>query len=177
VVDDARAHARFVLGKIQKFGAVAPRHMRESLAQPRQHRVEEILLAAFALLRALRRRLLLARARKRLAAELVAVGKARHPGIVLRIVAVVARILDPPHNAPAPAELHGAHVDHVHARLGDEPVGLLDDNAGNAAPAEVAREGKPDRAAAHDQHWRFHGSAKPQADICPIKSGPDARCN
>src|ERR1700738_4573681 len=106
-----------MFGEVHELGAVAPRHMREAPAKPRQHRVEEILRTAFALLRALRRRLLLAWARKRLTAELIAIGEARHPGIVLRIVAVVAGLLDPSHDAPAPAELHGADVDNVHPWL------------------------------------------------------------
>jgi hypothetical protein len=114
--------------------------MRELFAKPCQHRVEEILRATLALLRALQRRLFLAGARKRFAAELIAV-EARHPGIVLRIVAVIARVLDPSHNAPAPAELHGTDMDHVHPRLRDAAIGLLDEDARDAAPAEVAREG------------------------------------
>src|SRR5438105_290040 len=137
-----------VFGKARELGEVAPRHVREAGRKARQHRIEKILRAAFALLWALRRRLLLTRRGERLPAEFVAVDEARDPGVVLRVIAVVAGFLHGTHDAPAPAELHGADMDDVHLRLGDTAVGLLDQRAGHAAPAEVAREREPDRAGA-----------------------------
>src|SRR5579883_629183 len=113
--------------------------------EPRQHRVEEILRASLPLLRALRRRPLLPWRWERLAAEFVAVGEARHPGIILGIVAVITGRLDPRHDAPAPAEFHRADMDHVHPRLGDAAVSLFDQHAGDAAPTEIARHRKPNR--------------------------------
>src|SRR6266566_3907539 len=134
-----------LFSKAHKLRAVAPRHVWKRAGEPRQHRVEEILRTALPLLRALQRRLLLPRRRERLAAEFVAVGEARHPGIVLAVVAVIAGRLDPRHDEPAPEEFHGADMDHVHPRLGDAAIGLFDQHAGDAAPAEIARHREPHR--------------------------------
>ena len=57
-----RGHAVVVLDEVHELGVIALRHVRERAREPRQHRIEEILRAALALLRALRRRRLLAAA-------------------------------------------------------------------------------------------------------------------
>src|SRR5207342_845556 len=59
-------------------------------------------------------------------------------------------------DAPAPAEFHGADADQVHLRLLDRAVGLLDQGAGHAAPAKLARERQAHRSAADDQHRHAH---------------------
>ena len=116
-----------------------------------QNRIEHVLRAALAPLRALLRRRRLADAGKALASELVA-GEAGQIDIVLRVVARVGRAFDRRHNAPAPAEFHGADADQIHARLIDRAVALLDERAGNAAPAEIAGKREPDRPAADHQN-------------------------
>src|SRR5262249_1271834 len=66
-------------------------------------------------------------------------------------VARIGRGLDRADQAPTPAELHGADADQVHARLVDRAVGLLDQQAFDAAPAEIAGEREADRASADDE--------------------------
>ena len=99
--------------------------------------------------------------RTRDAAELVA-GEARDEhrvaGVVARERAVVHLVGD----APAPAELHGADVHLVHLRRDDGAVALLDQQAGHAAPAELARERQTDRPAADDQNRNFLHSTHSQ---------------
>ena len=71
-------------------------------------------------------------------------------------------------DAPAPAELHGADVHLVHLRRDDRAVALLDQLAGDAAPAELGGERQTDRPAADDQNGNFYSSPK----FAPI---PDAQ--
>ena len=66
--------------------------------------------------------------RKCFASELVAVER-RQIHIVLRIVARIRRMLDRIDDPPAPAKLHRAQADEIHARLIDRAVALLDDQA------------------------------------------------
>src|SRR5579862_8011726 len=114
-------------------------------------RVEHILRAALAMLRALRRQYLVFHRGKALAPELVAVERGQ-VHIVLRIVVRIRAILDRSDDAPAAAELHRAHADEIHARLIDRAVPLLDDDAAAAAPAEIASESQADRPGADDQN-------------------------
>ena len=135
----------------RELGAVAQPHVRKGLHEAPQDRVEHVLRHALALLRALRRALLLRAPGEALAPELVAV----EPGdidAVLRIVAGIGRVAHPVRDAPAAAEFHGARADDVHPRLLDGAVGLLDQRAGNAAPAELAGEREPDRSGTDDQN-------------------------
>src|SRR6478609_4130511 len=127
--------------------------MRKGPDEAAQDRVEHVLRHAFALLRTLRRAFLLRPPREALAPELVAV-EAGDIDAVLRIVAGIGRIAHPIRDAPAAAEFHGARADDVHLRLLDGAVGLLDQRAGNAAPAELARERKPHGPGAHYQDRR-----------------------
>src|SRR6202035_4977433 len=110
-----------------------------------------VLRAALAPRGAFLRRRRLADAGEALAPELVA-GEAGQIDIVLGVVARVGRAFDRRHNAPAPAEFHGADADQIHARLIDRAVALLDQRAGNAAPAQIAGEREPDRPAADHQN-------------------------
>ena len=116
-----------------------------------QDRVEQILRAALALLRADGRRLFIAHRGHLLAPKLVA-AETGEIDIVLRIIARVGRILDGRDKAPTPAELHGANADQVHPRLIDRAVGLLHQQALDAAPAEVAGERQSNRTATDDQN-------------------------
>ena len=138
---------------------VAQAHMREAAREAQQHWVEHILGTALAMLRALRRRLVLAHAGKAIASELPSRHR-RDIDIVLPVVARIGRRLDPIDDAPAAAELHRAHADEVHLRLIDRAVALLDQEAGDAAPAELAGEREPDGAGADDEHGSLqnHGS-------------------
>ena len=144
-------HAVRVFLKRNEFRLVTQRHVRERPREPRQDRVEHVLRHALALLRALRRAGLEAAAGKRLAAKLIAVERGEID-VVLRIVGRVGRVPHPVDDAPAAAEFHRPHADEVHLRLLDRAVGLLDQCAGHAAPAEVAGERQTDRPAADDQH-------------------------
>ncbi len=118
-----------------------------------QDRVEHVLRAPLALLRALRRRHGRVHVGDRVAADLPAFGQAACDiDVVLRIVAVVGRGFDIADDPPAAAELHGARADQILPRLVDGAVGLLDQQAGPAAPAEIAGEREADRAAADDQN-------------------------
>jgi hypothetical protein len=90
-----------------------------------EHRVEEVLRATFPFLRALRWALLAARRRENLSAELVA-GERCDPSAILRIVTVVAGILNPVDDSPPTAELHRADTDHVHTRLVDHSIAFID---------------------------------------------------
>ena len=116
-----------------------------------QDRVEHVLGNALALLRAARRRLLVAARREPLAAEFVA-GDAGAPDAVLPEVARIGRVAHRVGEAPAAAELHGAHAHHVHLGLNDRAVGLLDQQTADAATAEIAGQREPDRPGPDDQH-------------------------
>src|SRR5262249_47193262 len=125
-------------------------------------RVEHVLWAALAPLRAFRRRRRFADAGKALATELVA-GEAGEIDVVLRVIARIGRGLDRAHEPPAPAEFHGAYADQVHARLIDRAVGLLDQQTADPAPAEIACKSEPHGAAADNEnlfdlvlHVSFH---------------------
>ena len=131
--------------------AVAQRDIFLRSRKGAQNRIEHVLRAALAPLRAFLRRRRLADAGKALASELVA-GEAGQVDIVLGVVARVGRAFDRRHDAPAPAEFHGADADQIHARLIDRAVALLDQRAGNAAPAEIAGEREADRPAADHQN-------------------------
>src|SRR5262249_25754535 len=114
--------------------------------------------------------------RERLAPELVAV----EPGdvdAVLGMIAGIGRLAHPVRDAPAAAEFHGARADDVHLRLLDCAVGLLDQRAGHAAPAELAREREPDRARADDQDRRPLGHVIPplQGRALALWAGTAAR--
>ena len=55
-------------------------------------------------------------------------------------------------DAPAPAKLHRPNVHLVHFWGDDRTVALLDERAGDTAPAELACEGEPDWSTADDQN-------------------------
>ena len=131
--------------------AVAQRDVFLRSREGAQNRIEHVLRAALAALRALLRRRRLADAGKALAAELVT-GEAGQIDIVLRVVARIGRAFDRRHQPPAPAEFHGADADQIHARLIDRAVALLGQRAGNAAPAEIAGKRQPHRPAADHQN-------------------------
>jgi hypothetical protein len=80
------------------------------------------------------------------------IGKAGHEHNVERMIGGKRTIAHRIGNAPAPAELHGANIDLVHFRRGDDAVALLNQLTGDAAPAEFVRKREPDRTAADDQH-------------------------
>jgi hypothetical protein len=149
---DHRRHLVGILRERDEAGAIAQRHAWLRRREGAQDRVEHVLRAALALLRAFLRRHCLADTGKALAAKLVA-GHAGEVDIVLDVIARVGRALDRRYQAPAPAELHGADADHVHARLIDRAVALLDQHAGDAAPAEIAGQRQTDRPAADDENW------------------------
>ena len=148
-----RADAVRRFGERDELAVVAQRGVRRPLREAPQDRIEHVLRHALALLRAFGRAGLEAAAGKRLAAQLIAV-QSGDVDVVLRIVERVGRVADPVEDAPAAAELHGADADEVHLRLLDGAVGLLDQGAGHAAPAELAGEREADRPAADDQHRR-----------------------
>ena len=62
-----------------------------------------------------------------------------------------AGLAHPVGDAPAPEELHGARVFGVGARMRDGAVALLDQQALDAAPAEIGRKAEADRPASDDQ--------------------------
>ena len=150
-VPDRGGHAIVMFGEIDQLGFIAQAGQSGTLGKATQYRIEEILRAALALLRALRRAFFGGYRGKRFAPEFVAV-QSGHPGAVLRIVAVIAGTLDPGHDAPAPAIFHGADADHIHFRLADHAVGLFNQNARNAAPAKVAGQRQADRSGASDKN-------------------------
>src|SRR5262249_17323857 len=124
-----------------------------------------VLRATFALLRAHRGNHFVPWRGKLLAAELVAAMQRSYPGAVLRVVTVVSGALDPLHDAPPAAELHGADSDQVHLRLIDAAVAPFDQHAGNAAPAEVACERQPHRAPSHDHYWSLRIGHSPRRQL------------
>src|SRR5262245_23965086 len=106
-------------------------------------------------------------------AELVA-GKARHEDDVQRPVGGERTVEHLIGDAPAAAELHRPRVDLVHLRRRDRAVGLLDQLAANATPAEIAGEGEPDRPAADDQNGdvtTFHAASVPIPKFVPFLGG------
>src|SRR5262249_36809426 len=151
IVADGRNDAVGLLLEADQLGLVMQRERRKRGGEPLDDRIEHVLRHALALLRALLRAGLEGAAGEFLAAKLVA-GERGEPDVVLRIVARIGRVAHPVGDAPAAAELHCAHADEVHLRVLDPAVGLLDQGAGEAAPAEVARERKPDRAGANDEN-------------------------
>jgi hypothetical protein len=68
--------------------------------------------------------------------------------IILGRAGFAHRVGDP----PAAEEFHGAGILGVGARMRDSAVALLDQEATDAAPAEVDGEAEPNRPAADDQH-------------------------
>ena len=155
-VVDLRGHAVGVLHEAGEPVAVVERDGAERPGEAAQHRIEHVLRAALAPLRALRRRAGVVHAGQFIAPDLPAFGEAAGDvDIVLRIVARIGTGLDVGDDAPATAEFHGADADQVLARLVDRAVGLLDHRARHAAPAEIAGERQPDRAGADDQHRRL----------------------
>ena len=160
ILDDGR-HQIGILLERDEPRAIAQGYALLRRRECAQDRIEHILRAALAPLRAFLGRRRLADPREALAGEFMA-GKARQIDIVLRVVARIGRALDRRHQAPAPAKFHGADADEVHARLVDRAVGLLDQGATDAAPAEIAGKREPDRAAADDQYrldFRLHLTA------------------
>ena len=69
--------------------------------------------------------------------------------------APVANLVD---NAELAAELHRADADLQHLGGAELVLALLDQQRGNAAPAEIGGERKPDRPAAGDQNRRLRCS-------------------
>ena len=157
-IDDLRGHA--ARGRLEGFEprTVAQAHVRKCTGEALQDRVEPHLRAYLQPHRAVGLRRLAHARRARHAAELVArkAGHERHiEWIIRRERAAVHGVGD----APAPAELHGADIHLVHLRGDDRAVALLDQRAGNAAPAELACKREPDWSAADDQDRRFRHPA------------------
>ena len=146
-----RRHQIGILRKRDKPPAVAQRYALLRRRERAQDRIEHVLRAALAPLRAVLGRRRLADAGEALAAQFIT-GETGQIDVVLRVVARIGRALDRRHQAPAPAEFHGADADEVHAWLIDRAVGLLDQHAANAAPAQIAGERQPDRSTADDQY-------------------------
>jgi hypothetical protein len=142
-----------VAGVLERFepGAMAKPHAGRGLRQRAQHRVEPHLRTGLQPHRAVAFRRLPRARGSRHAADLVAV-KARHEHHVKRIVGGERAVQHLVGDAPAPAELHRADVDLVHLGRGDRAVGLLDQLAADAAPAEVGRECEAHRPAADDKN-------------------------
>ena len=141
---------RALILEADQLGVVLERDARKLGRPLLDDGIEHVLRHALALLRALLRQRLEAAAGEFLAAELVA-GERLEPDIVLRIVGRIRRVAHAVGDAPAAAELHGAHADEVHLRMVDAAFGLLDQRAGDAAPAEIAGQREPDRAGADDE--------------------------
>ena len=116
-----------------------------------QNRVEPNLRADLKARRAERFRLGAVAGRPWHAAELVT-GKVRDEHDIHRVVRREWTVLYGFGNAPAPAEFHGPDVHLVHFRGRNRAVSLLNERAGNAAPAELDRERKTHRAASDNQH-------------------------
>ena len=64
-------------------------------------------------------------------------------------------------DAPAPEELHGAGVLGVGAGMRDGAVALLDQQARDAAPAEIGGEAEADRPPSDDQDRRVRDITLP----------------
>src|SRR5262249_9446842 len=138
-----------------QLGVVEQRHARERGRKPLDDRIEHVLRDTLALLRALRRARLEGTTREALAPELIA-GERGEPDVILRIVARVRRVAHVIRDAPASAELHGAHPDEIHLGVIDAAVGLFDDGAGVATPAKIAGKRKPDWTGTDDEDRNGH---------------------
>ena len=71
--------------------------------------------------------------------------------------------------AHAAEDFHGARVAALHLRQALRRVLALDQRAAHAAPAEIEREGEPDRSGADDQNLGVHArreSVSSQSAIC-----------
>ena len=92
--------------------------------------------------------------------------EAGHEGHVERIVRRKRTGVDVIGDAPPPAELHRPDIHLVHLGRDDAAVALLDELAGDAAPAKLGGERKADRPAADDQYGNslhsFHGRSASQ---------------
>ncbi len=138
---------------LERFEAAAITHRdgREASRQLAQDRVEPDLVAALRPLRRGRQRLVAAVGRPLDAADFVA----RQAGEVQDGRREVRRRPRGAHlvgDAPAAAELHRARVHRVGPRVVDRAVALLDQQALDAAPAEIGGEPQPHRPAAEDKY-------------------------
>ena len=130
---------------------IAQRHRRPRTRESLQDRVEPKLRADLQTFGAEAVGLLL-RARRPPHPRQLMAAETRYEHHVERMVGgegTVAYVLG---DVPAPAEFHGAGVDLVHLRGRDRAVALLDQFAGDAAPAEFGGEREPDRTTTDDQH-------------------------
>ena len=152
--------------KIDQFRSIAEFDRAELTGEAAKDRIEHVLRAPFPLLGTLRWTRFFALAGHALAAKLEA-GQGFEPDVILRIVARVRRILDPTGNSPSPAELHGANADHVHSGLIDRAVGLFDQTALHASPAEISGQSEPDwpRADNEDRYLPAGHSNKPPSHM------------
>ena len=154
VVADGGADAVTLVDEIDQLGIQVLGDMGEPRYPARQHRIEEVLRAALALLRALRRTHFDGAGFARLTSEFIAAVEGGHPGKGLRMVAVVAGAFHLADDAPTPTELHRAYLHEIHLRLDDDAIGALDDGRGHTAPGEVAGEREAHGTCADDEDRR-----------------------
>src|SRR5262245_27530244 len=83
--------------------------------------------------------------------ELVA-RQRRHKRDIKRVIARKRAGKDIVRYSPTPAELHRPDIHFVHFRRDNPAVALLDQRTRYAAPAELPREGEPDRSTTDDQN-------------------------
>ena len=149
-VGDFGGHALAVLRKGFQPMPVIEAHARERARPLRQHGVEPDLRAGLQAVGARRLRRLVVARRADHAAEFMAEQRGdedRVERVIARKRAVHHLVRDP----PATAEFHRAGVHLVHLRRGDAAVALLDQAAGDAAPAEFGGERQADGTAADDE--------------------------
>ena len=140
VLDDGR-HQIGILRERDEPRAIAQRHALLRRREGAQDRIEHVLRAALAPLRAFLGRRRLADPREALAGQFIA-GEARQIDVVLRVIARIGRAFDRGHQAPAPAEFHGADADEVHPRLIDRAVGLLDQDGSECRASRDRRQAR-----------------------------------
>ena len=144
-----------MLREAVEAAAIAQADAVEFGGRARDDRIEHELRAPGALFRAFRRRTLVALARIFVAREKMT-GEARAEHDVELVVVGKSGVDDAVLDAPAAAELHRSRRHHRAARQIDAAVALLDQQAFDAAPAEIERERQADRAAADDEDRGFH---------------------
>ena len=150
-VAQRRGDATVVLHEAFQLDAMPQRHVRKRPRAVLQDRVEPGLRARHAALRADSEMGARPERRRPHAAELVAL-HVGHEHAVERPVggkSPIAHLVD---DAELAAELHGADADLQHLGGAELVLALLDQQRRDAAPAEIGRKRKPDRAAAGDQH-------------------------
>src|SRR5262245_17142898 len=150
-IDDVGADA--VLQDFKGFQScqIVEIDVRERAGEALQYRVEPHLRANLEPHRAVRLSLLAPARWPRHTRELVA-RQRRHECDIKRVIARKRAGKYILRYAPTPAELHRPDVHFVHFRRDNRAVALLDQRTRYAAPAELPREGEPDRSTTDDQN-------------------------